>query len=71
MAYAPGDSGGTAVWREAGTSSTEPVTDIHRPGCGYWWKVVGRSAGPTNVPATYVNKNNGWLVNKGEGPWKI
>jgi len=40
MAYAPGDSGGTAVWREAGTSST-PITDIHRPGCGYWFKEVG------------------------------
>jgi len=40
MAYAPGDSGGTAVWREAGTSST-PITDIHRPGCGYWFKETG------------------------------
>ena len=40
MAYAPGDSGGTAVWREAGTSLT-PITDIHRPGCGYWFKETG------------------------------
>lgn len=40
ITHAPGDSGGTAVWREAGTSST-PITDIHRPGCGYWFKETG------------------------------
>ena len=40
MAYAPGDSGGTAVWREPSASST-PVTTTHQPGCGYWFKEVG------------------------------
>jgi len=40
FAYAPGDSGGTAVWREPSASST-PVTPTHRPGCGYWFKEVG------------------------------
>ena len=76
FALAPGDDKegyvGTAVWPNVEFDMrNDPITPTHSPGCGYFWKVPGRSDGPTNEPAKYVNKNNLWLGNKGNGPWEL
>jgi hypothetical protein len=82
FAYAPGDSGGTAVWREPSASST-PVTTTHQPGCGYWFKETGTVYGgevgpwvPWNVDQK-VEFNEGSSITKspsvsgGSPIWKV
>jgi alpha-tubulin suppressor-like RCC1 family protein len=70
FAYAPGDSGGTAVWREP-SASTTPITSTHSPGCGYWFKEVGTVYGGEELQDNARFHSLKWIDdNKGQYPWK-
>jgi hypothetical protein len=70
IASAPGDITGTAIWKDA-SSAVTPITDIHSPGCGYWYKVTDPIFGGANSADNSAFHKSLWIdLYKDQYPWK-